>query len=199
VEALCILQRSERQTLSGIEVDEGDWKEEAGKMAGIYRNAYVTFAITSRKDCKEGFLEYLEKRPPRVADSSMLADENLYESIMKAPLSKLGWCFQEMLLPVRVLHFLHDEVVWLCKSQIGSESKTEFTDITQDYHISQTRDVYTQDPSGNQMTWWSWIDQYSSRLLTNNADRPAAIAGVIQYFAHRTGDEPVLGLWKCHL
>lgn len=57
VDALCIVQRSEYQGDAGLVVDDGDWAEEAVKMAGVYRHACVTIIALSPKSSDQGFLD----------------------------------------------------------------------------------------------------------------------------------------------
>jgi hypothetical protein len=46
------------------------------------------------------------------------------------------------------------------------------------------------------LTWWSWVTEYSSRVLTFHSDKMAAMAGIAEHYQSRTGDTSVLGLWK---
>jgi hypothetical protein len=47
--------------------------------------------------------------------------------------------------------------------------------------------------------WWSWVEDYTCRLLTYPEDQYAAVAGIVQLHEHISHDIPVVGLWKRHM
>lgn len=47
--------------------------------------------------------------------------------------------------------------------------------------------------------WWSWVENYTKRILSNPTDKLPAFAGITKFFAQETGYTPFAGLWKEHL
>ncbi|KAL2142510.1 hypothetical protein VTI28DRAFT_1067 [Corynascus sepedonium] len=133
IDSLCIVQD-----------DAEDWAREAGQMAKVYRNAYLTLnAATSDADT-EGFLRprpipdrvrlpptspslsrrkreehgfYLQLLPPqgrRWLDPEM-------DCLVGEPTSSRAWCLQERVLPRRSLHFGSRQIFWECERLRASE------------------------------------------------------------------------------
>jgi hypothetical protein len=42
--------------------------------------------------------------------------------------------------------------------------------------------------------WWTLIANFTIRSITNRQDRPAAIAGIIEFFQKLKGDKSIIGL-----
>ncbi|KAF4836161.1 hypothetical protein CGCSCA4_v012355 [Colletotrichum siamense] len=67
VDSLCIIQD-----------DPDDWAKEASQMASIYRNAYITIAVTSAAGGEEGFLYDRRRRIYKsTAEKSVIRSEEL--------------------------------------------------------------------------------------------------------------------------
>lgn len=116
VDAICIIQSSEND-------DYSEFQTEASKMRDYYANAECCIAASVANNAAEGFLrERLLGRYPiqsifltypgsaRSDRQSMAlqSEENvatLRNVIDESPLSKRGWCLQELALPTRVLHW----------------------------------------------------------------------------------------------
>ncbi|KAF2682662.1 HET-domain-containing protein, partial [Lentithecium fluviatile CBS 122367] len=122
VDSLCIVQN-----------DSNDWEKEAAKMAGIFREAFLTTSASDSHNCYSGCgiqnvwepstvlhlrLEDREQtcwvRNSATADMSKLQFE-------RSPLHKRGWIFQERLLSCRILHVLHGQLVWQCAAIMETE------------------------------------------------------------------------------
>ncbi|KAJ2989916.1 hypothetical protein NUW58_g3221 [Xylaria curta] len=119
IDSLCIVQD-----------DAEDWRKEAGRMAGVYRNAHLVLSAARASSDEEGFLsarprqDYVEfgiqgnafpliltllpPSPPGEEygiDTHIIADE---------PLSHRAWCLQERYLARRILHYGTKQMIWEC-------------------------------------------------------------------------------------
>jgi hypothetical protein len=131
IDSLCIIQDDAR-----------DWMKEAGRMATVYANSFLTLAATASDNCHGGLFQdlpttsspfYERQVPVDIAGSSgpklwyrhHLSHDALYESednvrtFQKShglgfPLLSRAWILQESLLSPRIVHFTGWEVVWSC-------------------------------------------------------------------------------------
>ena len=122
IDALCITQD-----------DEEDWAVEAGKMASVYGNAYLTIAAASSEDGTGGCFyvrkEVHESRLTSVpgkqwqvflrqsTDHTQISPLGGNSSLKQYPLSRRKWCFQEWVLSRRMLFFTEHELFWECKTE----------------------------------------------------------------------------------
>lgn len=104
-----------------------DWKEQAANMGDIYENAFVVVAATKAQD---GSLGCYSQTEPEFTATAIPGYQDLYvrqelpkfptrwperaETKSSCPLLHRAWCYQEMRLSLRVLHFCAQEVVWEC-------------------------------------------------------------------------------------
>lgn len=128
IDSLCIIQNS-----------ESDWKEEAARMADIYKNAYVTIAAESSRDSHEGmFSERILDFPPiKVPFNSKtrairdvvyirqaLDDWETCVNGTRSVLRSRGWVLQESLLAPRTIRVSSQQMFWECRSKSLAEGNT---------------------------------------------------------------------------
>jgi Heterokaryon incompatibility protein (HET) len=219
VDSLCIVQD-----------DKVDWEQESSKMGAIYENAYLVIAADSATDGDQGCLTL---RPPWVevqggrafgndAPASVLAQQfvpHVELSVAVAdrdsrnPLDTRAWTLQEWLLPVRVLHFTEQEIVWDCKTSLHCEcSRAETYQANLNAATPNLRQSLTQcldmlnisaygDCFRLLRLWLSIIEEYSMRKLSVPTDRLPAISGLARRLddsGSQLGDY-VAGLWGYEL
>ena len=211
IDSLCIVQD-----------DSNDWFDQAGRMASIFDNAYITIAASKAKDSRSGcfgkverayrgsplpgfdklFIRRIVPLPLhfgwRVSKDSDPTDENNKNLQQYWPLLTRAWVFQEILLSKRVIHYGATEVLWQC----GSKFQHQGTIIPR----------YTVHPSsalpkmlrsyGNSVTldhvllWHDMVSDYCTRELTFSKDRLPALAAVARYMSGlRLNDAYLAGLW----
>ncbi|KAN0119298.1 HET domain containing protein [Hyaloscypha variabilis] len=205
IDSLCIIQD-----------DMGDWEQEAAKMASIYEGTFLTLAAVDSYNSNGGlFLETVMSPvhfefKPRFSSGSKIAfarsllkprsnGDRLY--LKNSPLYQRGWVFQEIMLSPRSIHFREHQMYWRCAVGLRSEDGT--LDQSRENHphlnlFDQTirgKDGLSKSLSLNE-TWWGWVSDYSSRVLTKPEERIPAMTGMIRYFQRLTGDKPILGLWE---
>lgn len=120
IDSLCIIQD-----------DINDWKNEAAKMADVYRNAYCTIAAAGSKDDQEGiFIKRSEQdvcvlryNAANTYIAATYAEDDVAAmlELHKSPLSNRAWTLQERLLSQRTIHFTTSRVIWECQSQLETE------------------------------------------------------------------------------
>ncbi len=119
-----------------------DWNTESSKIGPVYANAYLTLSVDAGLDAHDGYLKVrvddtyaftlrrvqsanhksivLRVREASIQDQDPLrrVHENflaggLYElNNSENPIFTRGWCLQERLLAIRVLHFTYCEFRW---------------------------------------------------------------------------------------
>ncbi|KAM7207257.1 Heterokaryon incompatibility protein (HET) domain containing protein [Naviculisporaceae sp. PSN 640] len=151
--------------LTIVQDDESDWEREAGKMASVYGNAYITIAATASYGFWDGILKsrgeladivLVEKvdlvhgaMQPRVVDSlsegEIYARELFEDNIKNQPLEKRGWALQEYLLSRRSIQYGVRELVWECRTGHALESRPSFSPGPPTRSSSSSRETYMND------------------------------------------------------
>ncbi|KAE9379674.1 HET-domain-containing protein, partial [Stipitochalara longipes BDJ] len=160
IDSLCIIQNS-----------RSDWKEEAARMADIYKNAYVTIAAESSKDSHEGMFT--------------LDDWETCVNGTGSALRLRGWVLQESLLAPRTIRVSSQQMFW--ESNELGDSDTDLEDMT-DQGLTARDIIYLQ--------WSSIIRDYSHRKLSVSSDIFPALEGLAREFNTHLNDTYIAGLWK---
>ena len=202
IDSLCIVQD-----------DSNDWIDQAGRMAGIFDNAYLTIAASKAKDSASGCFSKVERvyrglplpgfdnifiryTVPLPLHSSWVTYEGpaLRRDPKRVgqywPLLTRAWVFQEILLSKRVVHFGVNEVSWQCGSKIQQHGTV--VPIYMHYlSAALPRTLRSKFRSGRRF-WskkyilWMWhamAADYSTRELTLSEDRLPAIAAIAAYMS----------------
>lgn len=116
-------------------------------------------------------------------------------------LSKRGWCFQESLLPNRVLHFAIDHLSWSCTTDAFCECIYGPIDPDTKRYRSLLSDGFEEgriiDRETMKQDWQNIVEEYTRRRLTFSSDRLAALAGLAAHVhAEHPGIEYLAGLWS---
>ena len=124
IDALCIIQPMQE------EEEDSDWKREAGCMANVFGGAYCTFAASSARSWKEGFLER-ESTPCYVKAQQKYSrrwkyicnDVNNFENdVDEGPINQRAWVLQERVLSRRTIHFTERHIYWECGQGVWCEN-----------------------------------------------------------------------------
>jgi hypothetical protein len=204
VDALCIVQD-----------DESDWQVEITKMADVYFGSTLTIAASDARDSSGGFHACSSASGPHKMDINNQAflvierpkqEPDLLLQVQPrgrssngivSALHTRGWTLQEMVLSHRIVQVQQSELHWRCRSAWWTEAGVSYDLSSTIYgNVPLLGNIRLSDPS---LTWWKWMENYSSRSLTFLKDRIPAIIGLLDYHQKRTADISVLGLWKSSL
>jgi hypothetical protein len=129
------------------------------------------------------------------------------------PLDTRGWSLQERLLSPRLLEFATWQVRWMCQdSDVGTSdgwtADSRFT-LRQNKLDSRVLQVnfglvghYLKRMRRDEIfdkamkDWYSLVECYTSRILTQPTDRILAISGIAQRYGCVFHDQYVAGMWK---
>lgn len=116
-------------------------------------------------------------------------------------LSKRGWCFQESLLPDRVLHFAIDHLSWSCTTDAFCECMYGTMETDTRRYRSLLSGGFEQgriiDRATMKEDWQNIVEEYTRRRLTFTSDRLAALAGLAAHVhAANPNTEYLAGLWS---
>jgi hypothetical protein len=143
------------------------------------------------------------------------------EDFLTGSLSSRAWCLQERLLSRRILHFGKDLLHWECYAGMWSENSTDcrtrdhFTDHDDagdlrkafvptnpfrtlsaesliPYLAEIGESLASRKPYGD---WYRMVEIYSTRQLTNPADKLPALSGASRRFTALCKDVYIAGLW----
>ncbi|KAH6680629.1 heterokaryon incompatibility protein-domain-containing protein [Halenospora varia] len=194
IDCMCILQD-----------DSGDWQHEASMMASVYCNAHITIAASSSDDSTGGccidepLSSMISKFSIPALDGSLqhvfIRSPLRRPDLLKdSPLHERGWILQEQILSMRTVFFTEDQMIWQCRETMLGEDG-----IYSWYGQRRTKALAEYNFRGNgnpSLIWWRWIEDYSSRQLTDPSDRLAALAGITRLYQEETQHTPLAGLWK---
>ncbi|KAF5632688.1 hypothetical protein F52700_6224 [Fusarium sp. NRRL 52700] len=113
-----------------------------------------------------------------------------------------GWTLQEFLLPPRVLHFGAFDITWRCKARIACECghldrRKSHQAPWHRYRFIEEAARPPPDSRYGALEWWEQIvHEYTSRQLTNAADKLPALSGLAQQRKQVRGGVYLAGLWK---
>jgi hypothetical protein len=135
------------------------------------------------------------------------------------PLLRRGWVFQERLLSRRTVFFANSEMLWQCQERTCCECGGVENDAAvslrlghaepavprvqgsagiEDEKIQQRFAAVTGGRCSAQQVrdlWHDVVQQYSVTRLTQESDRPYAVAGIARRMHEATGDTYLAGLW----
>jgi hypothetical protein len=207
VDSLCIVQ-DDRVMKSG----------EIAKMGGIFAGSVLTIQAASAKTVNEGFLHLRtpEKIPEQKLRYSQDSDECVtirpkHPSVgIHAPTNARAWCYEESVLPRRLLVFGRDKLSFKCSTADQFESGKRMSGRDRSGpglfgNLKPSDEEQRLPINGDRRLlvlkiWYSNIDvMYSPRLLTKAHDRLPAIDGVAQRIQPWVGGRYVAGLWESDL
>ncbi|CAI6091593.1 unnamed protein product [Clonostachys chloroleuca] len=178
IDSLCIVQD-----------DEDEWEKESQLMGTVYEHAVLTLAASDAIDSTRGlFLErpYADIRFPSIQLLLLTAESDTgrqtalgsysvgidwrQEPFMIhlhphwTPLARRGWCTQELILSRRVVHFLREGMLWVCRDKAEDENGQMV------YGRLTERDWSTE--------WGKIILEHSQREFSFEKDRLRSLDGL---------------------
>ncbi len=214
IDSLCIIQD-----------DAGDWQNEAAKMAAVYGDAHLVIGAARGESDAKGFLGLRQPRdcvelpqdgvqlsvrlqPP---ESRRWTSEGV-DAVGEEPMTKRAWVLQERCLARRTLLFGSQQMFWECAEMGASkEGENKRLDGSRLRRLCRTANVADsvqqrahRDPEDgnknvNYLDWYSMVEDYTKRSITQHSDRLPALSGLAKATARESGDEYLAGLWKSGL
>jgi hypothetical protein len=204
IDTLCIIQDSIM-----------DWEEESPKMGEIFGGAAITIAASSSphpdhtlfetrepryqeielyNETKGGSADIVFKARRKIARGIHAKTGRIMDTEMD-PLEKRAWGLQEKMLSTRLIAFTGAELQWTCRTLKSCECH-------QNPQPSQPLFPASEGSSPAETTmkyariWSQFIEEYSTRKLTNPKDKLPALSGLASKFGDVTGFTYIAGLWK---
>jgi hypothetical protein len=217
IDSLCIIQD-----------DPNDWRQEAALMASIYGEAYLTisasnstngsggcrctpwptfevgealnpaenlpFSIYARERLDHGRFKYWAKPPNPGMETDAFDDY---------PLMARAWCFQERLLPCRVLHFTSQELFFECKTDDWCEclnfEPRPFAEEKKPLKRFFFEILERKDTEELLKEWTQILEAYSHMDRTQDGDILVALAGIARVIGEAGLHGYFAGMWKENL
>ncbi|KAK4444816.1 heterokaryon incompatibility protein-domain-containing protein, partial [Podospora aff. communis PSN243] len=173
VDALCILQGSSPEATA-------DWLAESSMMSDIYGGATLVIIAGDSQDCNMPFLYQRElvttSRPSRdgVLDREIPSAHRTtvpkgYVDLKANTWPTRAWTLQESALSRRALIYTKDQVYWRCA----------FGLVGYDAYLHVLPRIDSLPPVVHERDYWpSVVTEYSTRFMTNPADKLPALAGL---------------------
>jgi hypothetical protein len=215
IDALCIIQESDDPEM------EKDKDQEIRQMANIFENATITIIASRAKTANDGFLQ---NRLPAGAGTpdqvfQMSYNDDIYgkqsvvlvpsKPVENEPLDSRAWPLQERLLSRRIINFGSLQTRWVCRNSTRGASigDVDGWDSSLIWDSEGSFDLYrrfqdfrqTSASQAGDEIWHQIVAAYSSRQITERADRLPAIAAIAQQFIKNYGPEYLAGLWPSQL
>lgn len=207
IDSLCIIQDS-----------DSDKEQELARMGTIYHHAYITISAASASNCTQGFVRqqafrdtYVflpfrvdEKSVNRIAMGPIKHSDNWTLSPMPEPIHERAWTFQEGFMARRLLIYSEHQIFWHCVDRWGKEGGNMTRDVY--YLAAGTKDMIEDEKGFNPSyqalrsptvaDWKRIVKMYSLKKMGDPLDKLPAISSVASYFADRTNDTYLAGLWS---
>ncbi|PKS05607.1 hypothetical protein jhhlp_008125 [Lomentospora prolificans] len=177
----------------------------------------VSFRRPSKLFLHKGWLPPSAIEAPTVYRNGNFGSKR--DPIASETLSSRAWTLQERLLSPRVLHFGRDQMFWQCQSCFIAEDGSRFDPaiFSLDAVIETQRvnpadksaavfmsfvpeaSIPSQEEGRFKGGWLHVVADFSRRRLTYGDDKLAALSGLANIIASRTGDTYICGLWERHI
>ncbi|QDS72641.1 hypothetical protein FKW77_002398 [Venturia effusa] len=217
IDSLCIIQD-----------DPTDWQKEAAQMASIYGEAYLTISADNSVDGNGGcycvpyptfevgkarspvddtaFKIYAREKPDHnrfrywAKPSNPGMEKDAFETY---PLLTRAWCFQERLLPTRILHFTSQELFFECKTEDRCECinfhPRPFAAVRKPLKHIFSELLSRGDETELLRQWTDILESYTYMGRTQDSDILIALAGIAKTMQEAGLRDYHAGIWKANL
>jgi hypothetical protein len=137
-----------------------------------------------------------ERQYPDYQREHSIWDRRLHQPNPSDPLYSRGWVLQEEVLAPRSVRFSRDQLRWECRHTLQSEDGTLAKPYTTYLYPEEVTPFSFQKCIESSRIWNSWFCDILSREFTFHDDRPAAMAGLVEFYREKTQFTPLLAEWK---
>lgn len=186
IDSLCILQKTGK---GDDREHKEDWERESLLMEKVFSSAYLTIAASCAEHRFDGFLKKRQQRDFVTMTASDGAHfhvcqviDDFDNDVEQGELNKRGWVLQERALSCRTIHFTETQTYWECGKGIKCETFTK-TENRKAAFLGDSNFPHSVEAfkHGRQIQHYQGLyERYSSLGLSNQEDRPVAIAGLEQ-------------------
>jgi hypothetical protein len=212
VDALCILQDSDSDKALYLD-----------SMGSIYKHAAITITAESSDNALSGFLDFRTahqgiRLPFLQADGK----ENYVQVVPAAykpptvqPLDRRAWAYQERVLSTRTLSFGRGVVSWKCKTTPSHPLVAGFPFAPRSPRLQVIHDSFDRNNFSDKLPsperwrsrglkenyqpanlWKTILDNYTTREISLQEDRLAALAGIAAELNDYRPDSYLAGFWE---
>lgn len=217
IDSLCIIQD-----------DTDDWRREAAQMASIYGEAYLTISASNSIDGNGGcyctpyptfeagqvfppddntsFTVYAREKPVHnrfrywARPGSVGMEKDGFDTY---PLLTRAWCFQERLLPTRILHFTSQEMFFECKTGDRCEcinfDPRPFADVRKPLKHEFFDTLARRSEEELLKEWIGILEAYTHMGRTQDGDILVALAGIARVMSEAGLQNYCAGMWQSNL
>ncbi|KAH7303066.1 heterokaryon incompatibility protein-domain-containing protein [Stachybotrys elegans] len=204
IDALCINQE-----------DENEKDEEISYMDQIYTHATLNLSATAAHDGSGGL--FFERGPETVdvchsqqhpgIVAFLHPSHSFVHEVVKSPINKRAWVFQERMLATRVLHFCRSRLIWECCNLQEAEPLSEDIPTSVVAHPRQTKQLvlpHQRDLTAERarLRWANALERYSEASLSFRGDTLLALSAIAATLCRQRGLQPqdyAAGLWVADL
>lgn len=201
IDSLCIVQD-----------DHQDWEREAGKMANIYHNSFITISATAAVSPQAGLFSTSSAIKLDSVSAQLIhhfpTDMNNHRA-HRFPVLSRGWTYQERMLAPRVLHFGPEEIFWECYDRGCCECapmQNAFRNEVSKNEFFGRLIASVSDSDGHidplitpENLWRKIVVAYSPLALTVSSDKLPALSGLADKRRVSTNQKYLAGLWESTL
>lgn len=216
IDSLCIIQDS-----------KSDWDTEAATMGNVYAHSFCNIAGTASQNVAQGLfvsrdpkaLQLIEIKISKrsranrgLPDGSYYCLEDIWENeVVKAPLLKRSWVFQERYLSPRIVHFGARQLFWECLELEACEMSSAGLPAAfatnykknspfRDAESSDQRASLSEEPPSQDavllMAWCDAVSVYTGCDLTVETDKLVALSGIAARMRQMHDSKYLAGIWE---
>jgi Heterokaryon incompatibility protein (HET) len=216
IDSLCIIQDS-----------KDDWAIEAANMGDVYAHSFCNIAGTASQNAAQGLfvsrdpkaLQLIEikiaqnSRANRgLPNGSYYCLENIWENeVVRAPLLKRGWVFQERYLSPRIVYFGARQLFWECQELEACEmfsagvpavfaTNYKKNSPFQNAELSGQGASLSEKPLSQDAAlltvWCDIVSIYTGCDLTFEIDKLVALSGIAARIRQMHDSKYLAGIWE---